>query len=494
MAGILDLLNGAQGGLLDFLRNNALNQAMPSGLASDMADYGPPPLSLAGTAMPKPAAPQIAEANQPSPLDTAQWPAGPIGAPSNANAQMPSIAKPAPFSLGGAPAAPAGGGAPAAADLAAPPSPGFGDRLSASLSSIQHTPGIIPALFNGIAGFATGQRTDEAGRAQSANERWLASNGVDPGTLAAVRGDPQLTKKLVQQTITQRPLIAALKARGASDADIAAATSNPEFLKAVIANNVKEQDNYRPATAQERAAAGMTGDNNTPMFVNQTTNEPKFGPAQTNVNVSTEKTGQAELAKTAVEEYKNAQLSSKESQKRIAMYDAFENAAQGFTPGATAEMRLTAKRYLKDAGLIKGDDVPDGEIQQMIGRQLAIHAQPKGQGAVSNYERELYASALPSMIQSPEGLRQAIAINRKLEQFDMKVAQIWRESAAANRGIPNYLDVQNKIADLGSPLSPSDMAAIQPAGRPAPAAPAPTAASAPDRAAIEAEIKRRGLK
>jgi hypothetical protein len=142
------------------------------------------------------------------------------------------------------------------------------------------------------------------------------------------------------------------------------------------------------------------------------------------------------------------------------MYDAFEKAAQGFTPGATAEMRLTAKRYLKDAGLIKGEDVPDGEVQQMIGRQLAIHAQPKGQGAVSNYERELYASALPSMIQSPEGLKQAIGINRKLEQFDMQVAQIWRESAAANRGIPNYLDVQNKIADLGSPLSPGEMAAI----------------------------------
>jgi hypothetical protein len=174
------------------------------------------------------------------------------------------------------------------------------------------------------------------------------------------------------------------------------------------------------------------------------------------------------------------------------MYDAFEKAAQGFTPGATAEMRLTAKRYLKDAGLIKGEDVPDGEIQQMIGRQLAIHAQPKGQGAVSNYERQLYASSLPSMIQSPEGLKQAIGINRKLEQFDQQVAQIYRDSARANKGLPNYLDVQDKIAALGSPLGDADMAAIQ-GGQTAPP-PAPASATTPKPASpAEAEMRRRGL-
>jgi hypothetical protein len=305
------------------------------------------------------------------------------------------------------------------------------------------------------------------------------------GIGAAVTGQPTDAGSIGQATKVQqqRALISGLQARGVSNADITAALANPEYLKKILDNNVKDNDEFRPATPQERQAAGMNGDNNTPMFINTKTNEPKFGPAQTNVNVSTEKTGQAELAKTSVEEYKNAQQASKESQKRLGMYDAFEKAAQGFTPGATAEMRLTAKRYLKDAGLIKGEDVPDGEVQQMIGRQLAIHAQPKGQGAVSNYERELYASALPSMIQSPEGLQEAIGINRKLEQFDMQVAQIWRESAAANRGIPNYLDVQNKIADLGSPLSPGEMAAISSGKSGAAPAPRPPAAAAPAPAA-----------
>lgn len=471
MAGLLDLLQGQGGGsLLDFLRQNAGAAVAnsPGGLPSDTANYGsPPPMSFA----PPPQA-QAMPANQPNSIDSAAWPQGPVGAPMNANAAMPQPAaapaqaqpQPAPMSMAGppqaapSPAPPPEPTAPMTAPSVQPliPAPST-DRFSLGAKGFLgnlHT-GPIGALIGGIGAAVTGQPTDA-------------------GTIA------QSTK--VQQ---QRALISGLQARGVSNADITAALANPEYLKKILDNNVKDNDEFRPATPQERQAAGMNGDNNTPLFINTRTNEPKFGPAQTNVNVSTEKTGQAELAKTSVEEYKNAQQASKESQKRLGMYDAFEKAAQGFTPGATAEMRLTAKRYLKDAGLIKGEDVPDGEVQQMIGRQLAIHAQPKGQGAVSNYERELYASALPSMIQSPEGLKQAIGINRKLEQFDMHVAQIWRESAAANRGIPNYLDVQNKIADLGSPLSPGEMAAISSgksgaaSAAPAPAAAAPAAARPP---------------
>lgn len=276
--------------------------------------------------------------------------------------------------------------------------------------------------------------------------------GNDPGSIAAA-----------QQQQTQNLTAKALLNAGVPQDQVMAAIQpgNTELLKTLITNNIKDRGKVRPATPEERKAAFNGNDTGQPLFMDAETGKPTFGPAQTNVNVNTEKTGQAELAKTAVEEYKNAQTSARESQKRLGMYDAFEKAAQGFTPGASAEMRLKAKQYLKDAGLIKGEDVPEGEIQQMIGRQLAIHAQPKGQGAVSNYERELYASALPSMTQSPEGLKQAIGINRKLEQFDSKVAEIWRNSARDNKGLPNYLDVQDKISALGSPLGEADLAAIQ---------------------------------
>ncbi len=309
-----------------------------------------------------------------------------------------------------------------------PPPGGFGAGLSGFINNL-HT-GPLGAIIGGIGGAA----------------------GMTDGKTAVARQQANMTAAYLRKVGVPEEAIAAAVGNGR-------VPGNPEILKTLLATNVKREE-YRPATPEERKASGMTGDNNTPMFINKETNEPKFGPPQTNVNVSTEKTGQAELAKTGVESYVAAQNAGRDAQKRVALYDQMEKAAQGFMPGASAEMRLTAKRYLKDAGLIKGEDVPDGEIMQMISRQLGIHAQPKGQGAVSNYERELFAKSLPNMTQSPEGLKMAIDISRKLEQHDQKVAEIYRESAKANKGMPNYLEVQEKIAGLGSPLSDSHMAAI----------------------------------
>ena len=85
-----------------------------------------------------------------------------------------------------------------------------------------------------------------------------------------------------------------LRSHGVPETDIAAAVGNgrvpgnPEVLKTLLATNMK-RESFRPATDAERAAAGITGDNKTPLFINNATGEPKFGPPQTNVNVSTEK-------------------------------------------------------------------------------------------------------------------------------------------------------------------------------------------------------------
>lgn len=405
--GLLDSLfaqSGQGGGLLDFLRNNAMNQQMAGGLQSDQAQYGAPMQTQA-----------------PSPIMQPQGGALPPNAQPT-QGQMPVQAPQAPM--------PTQAG------------PDLGDRFMAGLRTMGNPGGLINKTADAVSAFQTGQVANPLVQQANLTAAYLRKVGVPEEAISAAVGNGR-------------------------------APGNPEILKTLLATNVKREE-YRPATLEERKAGGLTGDNNTPMFINKETGEPKFGPAQTNVNVSTEKTGQAELAKTGVESYVAAQNAGRDAQKRVALYDQMEKAAQGFMPGASAEMRLTAKRYLKDAGLIKGEDVPDGEIMQMISRQLGIHAQPKGQGAVSNYERELFAKSLPNMTQSPDGLKMAIDISRKLEQHDQKVAEIYRESAKANKGMPNYLDVQEKIAALGSPLSDAQMGAIN--GGPS-AAPAPAASS-----------------
>lgn len=208
---------------------------------------------------------------------------------------------------------------------------------------------------------------------------------------------------------------------------------------------------------QQAKAAGQT-----PKTLEQYEIGMKQAGAMTNnIALNTEKKGQELLASKAIEGYDNASTSARDSQKRIALYDEMDRAAKAFTPGATAGAKLEAKRYLRDAGLIQGEDVPDQEIFRMLQQQLAVHAQPKGQGAVSNFERDMFAKALPNMTMSPEALTRAIDINRKLETFDMNVAKIYRDNARKNGGIPNYLEVQDQIAGLGSPLSDADHRLIQ---------------------------------
>lgn len=194
--GLLDYLTNSGngdpgGGLLSFL--NSLQQGQPPSqmgpLPSDQAQYGTP------SAQAPVFAPQPAQANaQPSPLDNAQWPPGPVGAPSQAMAQVPQQPPAVIPGPQNAPAAPA------------PQEPGFLDRLNTGLQSLGHGGSIIGAL--------TGNLTDptsiaKAQQTQVANvtAKALIAKGVDPQTaIAAVQpGNTEMLKTLVTQNFGQSP-------------------------------------------------------------------------------------------------------------------------------------------------------------------------------------------------------------------------------------------------------------------------------------------------
>lgn len=176
MAGLLDLLSsgGSGGGLLDFLRSNALNQQFSSGLSSDQAQYGQ-------------IAPQITISQQnaqPSPLDTAQWPSGPNGAPSQANAQM--VPQQPPPIIQARP------------QQTTPQGPSFGDRLMAGIQGMsnQNPGGVLQHLASGISSFASGQVNNPANQ----TARALLAKGIDPQTVQAAIANPELMKTLITQT------------------------------------------------------------------------------------------------------------------------------------------------------------------------------------------------------------------------------------------------------------------------------------------------------
>jgi len=135
-------------------------------------------------------------------------------------------------------------------------------------------------------------------------------------------------------------------------------------------------------------------------------------------------------------------------------------AAERFKTGATAEIWLDIKRYARDAGLITGADVPDGELIRQGSTKLAVMGAPR-QGAMSNYERGLMATINPQLVNTPEAFGELIAIGARLDQYDMRVAQIHNEVAEKNGGVPDYLEANRRIRALPPPISPAERAALE---------------------------------
>lgn len=184
--GLLDALSGAGdpgGGLLAFLQSLGRSSQQPPAqmgpLPSDQAQYG------SGTGVQAPVFAQspavTAQANpQPGSMDSARWPAGPIGAPSQANAQFvpPPVPQQPPAVI---PAQPM------PTQPAPQPTPGIGDHIMAGLGGLTHGNSPLGALISGAHSLVTGQREDDQAVAQrqvgqvlNQTARALQLKGVDP--------------------------------------------------------------------------------------------------------------------------------------------------------------------------------------------------------------------------------------------------------------------------------------------------------------------------
>ncbi len=239
----------------------------------------------------------------------------------------------------------------------------------------------------------------------------------------------------------------------------AARRDGPAAGEAVLAPYRKPADQVVPMNDAQRQQWKVP--ENMSAGINTVTGHPVFSPPQTNIALNTAQKGQEVMATESAQDFKAAQAAGREAAKRTGVWDTMEQASKGFTPGATADIKLQAKRYLKDLGIIEGNDVPDAEVFKQMQQQLAIHAQPKGQGAVSNFEREMYAKSIANMTMSPEALSRAIQTGRKLDDFDRKVAQVYRDNARKNGGVPDSIAINEEIDKLGAPLSQSEMSYLR---------------------------------
>ncbi|MCM8734585.1 hypothetical protein M5E06_10305 [Azospirillum sp. A1-3] len=216
---------------------------------------------------------------------------------------------------------------------------------------------------------------------------------------------------------------------------------------------------------------------------------------QTNVTVN----GQNEGAKTAYEltakGWQSADEAARSANRREGLLQTFEAALPAFRTGAGADTRLRAQQALEGIG-VKFDSTAPGEVLQSIQKRIELENTPRGQGAITENERGLVRDVNNLFGSTPEGAQLLIAATRQLDGYDRQVAEVYRESARRNGGIPNPLEVSEGVSKLPPPLDPQLqqqlMAMAQQAKGGAAKAAAPAAPQAPSRADIEAELRRRG--
>jgi len=207
--------------------------------------------------------------------------------------------------------------------------------------------------------------------------------------------------------------------------------------------------------------------------------EPVQTPAQVQ-ETQAKGAAQTEMYKSGLKALDTAHDAVRAANQRAPYYGSMLTAMQGFQPGATADMRLTGMQYLRELGIIKGDNVPQGEALRLAGERLAFMAVPPNQGSWSNIERQLLKSSLAGMSQTPEGLTNAIRMMQQLDDYDRKVSEIHRQVADKNGGLPNILEAQRRVEALGPPLTPAQQTALeqlQQGGAPATAPPTDRGAS-----------------
>jgi hypothetical protein len=429
--GLLDSLFAGPsqgGGLLDFLRNNAMNQQFSSGLPSDQAQYGSPMGAMAQA--PMPAMPQ--QNAQPSPLDNAQWPYGPNGAPSQANAQMPSP------SIQAAPAASAPSGVlaqgqPPQQPQALPPklgsqAGGFFDGLNAGLQSIGNGGSIIGAF--------TGNRTDP----QSAAQQNLKAQY---DALVPLMG-PQKALLAVMNPDAGKALFEGFKSKDPQNLGQGWVLP-PGATKAVrlyepdekTPNSVREYEYYKEnlppgqqpmnydlwSTAKARAGATAI------------TNNVDMNSGQTYDKQLAEGLGKAHA--TLANGVEDAQTRARDIAAMQGAVDAIQK--NGGTTGGLGQQQVLDLKKTINAGMtalgvdkpFNESDLSDKEFLTKFNRSMA-GAQAKGAvGArVTNFEMSNFLKANPGLDMSVTGNQRLLGIQAQIEERNIAVGNSIRDATA----------------------------------------------------------------
>lgn len=160
------------------------------------------------------------------------------------------------------------------------------------------------------------------------------------------------------------------------------------------------------------------------------------------------------LAKAGVEAYTASIARLPTLQANLGNLQLMEDALAGASTGWQGENALKVRQALERMGV--PTNTSSAELFRSLSTKLRLNDIPKGLGAVSNYEQQMFADASPNLNLSEQGNRILIQAQRELLKREVQAHQIFTEEmqkSPRDAGAA-YTRTAQRVAELGPTFSP----------------------------------------
>ena len=177
-------------------------------------------------------------------------------------------------------------------------------------------------------------------------------------------------------------------------------------------------------------------------------------PSQASALSAGSRSGAEAAATNAVKAHATLVDAAGSAAKQNIQLDRALQAMQSFNPGPTADWKVTAGRWASVLGA-EPKNTSEGEILKSIQSALQI-GQVKGEGQVSNFERQILAERAPILFSTPDGARKVVEYLKALNQYDIGAAAAVQEAVGPS-GAPDPKRMNEILMDYRSKNPPPPM-------------------------------------
>jgi hypothetical protein len=171
--------------------------------------------------------------------------------------------------------------------------------------------------------------------------------------------------------------------------------------------------------------------------------------------------GDRETDKLVAEQWNQLEQAVTQSGRTNVLLDRGARALEAYQPGVLAEKRIWLGQLAREMGL--RSNASEGEMLRAVQRNLELAVTPRGQGAITENERSLIRDQVNILTSTPEAARETMKLIRSLNDYDARIATIYRDNARRNGGRPDPVSVREEVSAFVQANPPPDaQAALSP--------------------------------